>query len=209
MVPEFDVEIGHRHELSDLISGLTAADVASGFTEHHDYHCLGLPSWADAEQCLAREAAVLEEATSSDAPDGVEEYLDAILESDDLGYFDLMCVLQGNDVGVAGLSLALSAARTATFYSCSGGVDNNHHASYPMVGVVPDAVRGALITELAKLADCGIDQQLGRWYLYGRSVTALHALGLAIVKHRSAFDAMPDPAWVGGLDEELKRLNDS
>ncbi|MFE1516822.1 hypothetical protein ACFW9I_08375 [[Kitasatospora] papulosa] len=75
--------------------------------------------------------------------------------------------------------------------------------------MVPDALRGALITELVKLTHCGIDQQRGRWYLYGRSVTALHALGQAIVKHRSAFDAMSDPAWVGALDEELKRLNDS
>jgi hypothetical protein len=104
-----------------------------------------------------------------------------------------MCVLQGNDVGVAGLSLALSAARTATFYSCSAGTDN-HHADYPMVGVIPDAERGALIVELAKLADCGVGQRWGRWYLYGRSVTALHALGLAICEAPRNFrrPASPD-----------------
>jgi hypothetical protein len=207
MIPEFDIEIGYDYELAELRSDLTAEDVAGGFTEHHDYHCLGLPSWAEAEECLAREAEILERAASSDAPDGVEELLDEARETDDLGYFDLMCVLQGNNVGVAGLSLALSAARTATFYSCSGGTDD-HHADYPMVGVIPDAERGALIIELAKLEDCGVGQRWGRWYVYGRSVTALHALGQAIIKHREAFDGLPDPTWVEGLAEELEHVDD-
>ncbi|WP_432109838.1 hypothetical protein [Streptomyces sp. AA1529] len=84
---------------------MTAEEGASGFTEHHEYHCLGLPRWAEAEECLESEAEVLERAASPDALDGVEEFLDETRETDDLGYFDLMCVLQGNDVGVAGLSL--------------------------------------------------------------------------------------------------------
>ena len=208
MIPEFDIEIGHDYELSDLrLDDLTAEDVASGFTEHHHYHCLGLPDWAEAEEGLAREAEILKKAASSDAPDGVEELLDTIRETDDLEYFDLMCVLQGNDVGVAGLSIALSAARTATFYSCSSGIDRRHHAHYPMVGVAPDAERGAVIIELAKIAGCGVDQHGGRWYLYSRSVTALHALGQAIVERREAFDALPDPTWVEGLAEQLERAD--
>lgn len=208
MIPEFEIAIGHNYQLARLSDDLTAEEVANGFTEHHEYHCLGLPSWAEAEECLEREAEVLERAASSDAPDGVEEFLDETRETDDLGYFDLMCVLQGNDVGVAGLSLALSAARTATFYSCSGGIDHRHHAEHPLVGVAPDPERGALIIELAKLAGCGVDQRGGRWYLYGRSVTDLHALGRAIVEHREAFDALPAPAWVEGLAEELERADD-
>lgn len=125
-------------------------------------------------------------------------------ETDDLGYFDLICVLQGNDVGVTGLGLAVSAARAATFYSCSGGIDPHHHADYLMVGVVPDAERGSLIIGFAKLAGCGIDQHWGRLYLSGRSVTALHALGQAIVEHREAFDALPARHGSRGLAEELE-----
>ncbi|WP_413101962.1 hypothetical protein [Streptomyces sp. Inha503] len=207
MIPKFGIEIGYDYEPADIRSGLTAEDVAGGFTEHHGYHCLGLPGWAEAEECLAREAEILARAASSDASGGVEELLDAMRESADLAYFDLMCALQGNDVEVAGLSLALSAARTATFYSCSGETAN-HHADYPMVGVAPDAERGALIIELAKPAGCGVGQRRGRWYLYSRSVTALHALGQAIVEHREAFDSLPDPTWVEGLDEALEHVDD-
>lgn len=208
MIPDFEVEIAHNYELAGLEGDLTAEEVAHGFTEHHGYHCLGLPSWAEAEECLEREGEVLERAASSDAPDGVEELLDETRETDDLGYFDLMSVLHGNDVGVAGLSLALSAARTATFYSCSGDLGHRHHADHPMVGVAPDPERGALIIELAKLAGCGVTQHWGRWYLYSRSVNDLHALGRAIVERREAFDALPPPAWVEGLAGELEHVDD-
>ncbi|MFF4699858.1 hypothetical protein [Streptomyces chattanoogensis] len=207
MLPEFDVEIGYDYELVDLRTDLTAEKVAAGFVEHHDYRCLGLPSWEEAAECLVREAEILERATRSSAPDGIEEILTAVEEEDDMEFAELMSVFHWNDVGVAGVSLALSAARTATFYSCASGLDN-HHADHPMVGVVPDLQRAALIAELAEGAGCGIGQHWGRWYLYAKSVTALHALGQSILEHREAFDALPQPAWVEGLEEELERVND-
>ncbi|WPO72383.1 hypothetical protein [Streptomyces sp. KN37] len=207
MIPEFDVEVGFDYELADLKADLTARKVATGFVEHHDYRCLGLPSWEEAEACLLNEAEILERAARSSAPDGIEEILSAVEEADDVEFAEVMSAFRWNDVGVAGLSLALSAARTATFYSCSSGLDN-HHADYPMVGVVPDAERAALIAELAERTGCGVGQQWGRWYLYAKSVTALHALGQAVLERREAFDAMPQPTWVEGLEEELERVND-
>ncbi|MFC7308458.1 hypothetical protein ACFQVC_30090 [Streptomyces monticola] len=208
MVPEFEVEISHHYELAELRTELTAEDVASGFVEHHDYQCLGLPSWQEVAACLAEEAEILERAARSSAPDGIEEILDALHEEDGVGFAELMSVFHWNDIGVAGASLALSAARTATFYSCSSGLDHRHHAKYPMVGFVPDAERATLIAELAERTGCGIGQQWGRWYLYARSVTAFHALGQSILEHRQAFDALPQPTWVEGLEEELERAND-
>lgn len=207
MIPEFDTEIGCDYEMADLRTDLTAEKVAVGFVEHHDYECLGLPSWEEAAECLEREAEILERAARSSAPDGIEEILNAVQDEDDVEFAELMSVFHWNDVGVAGVSLALSAARTATFYSCSGGL-GNHHAEYPMVGVVPDAERAALIVELAEHTGCGVGQQWGRWYLYAKSVTALHALGQSIIEHREAFDALPPPTWVEGLEEELERVND-
>ncbi|MEV6046451.1 hypothetical protein [Streptomyces xanthochromogenes] len=207
MIPEFDVEIDYDYELADLRTDLTTETVAAGFVEHHDYQCLGLPSWEEAADCLAKEAEILERAARSSEPDGIEEILAAVQEEDDVEFAELMSDFQWNDVGVAGVSLALSAARTATFYSCSSGL-GNHHAKYPMVGVVPDAERAALIAELAERAGCGIGQQWGRWYVYAKSVTALHALGRLILVHREAFDALPQPMWVEGLEEELERVND-
>ncbi|GAA3961715.1 hypothetical protein GCM10023085_50180 [Actinomadura viridis] len=207
MVPEFDVEIGYDFEVADLRTNLTAAAVASGFTEHHEYECLGLPSWEEATNCLAREAEVLERAARSSEPDGIEEILVAVQEEGDLEYSEFMASFYWNDVGVAGLSLALSAARTATFYSCSSGLDNQHHAEYPMVGVIPDAERAALMARLAKRTGCGIGQQWGRWYVYAKSVTAIHALGQSVLEHREAFDALPQPTWVEGLEDELERLS--
>ncbi|MBK5990421.1 MULTISPECIES: hypothetical protein [Streptomyces] len=207
MIPEFEVEIGYDYELVELRTDLTAEDVAAGFVEHHDYECLGLPSWEEAAECLAREAEILEQAARSSAPDGIDTILVAVQEEDDVGFAELMSEFRWNDVGVAGVSLALSAARTATFYSCASGL-GHHHAKYPTVGVVPDAERAALLAELAERAGCGIGQQRGRWYLYARSVTAFHALGQSILKHREAFDTLPQPGWADGLEEELERIND-
>ncbi|MEI5098611.1 hypothetical protein RB200_07975 [Streptomyces sp. PmtG] len=209
MIPEFDVEISYDYELAALRTDLTAKKVADGFVEHHDYECLGLPNWEETAECLAREAEILEWAARSSAPDGIEEILNAVREEDDVEFAELMSAFSWNDVGVAGVSLALSAARTATFYSCSSGLDNSHHAKYPMVGVVPDAERAALIAELAERAGCGIGQQWGRWYLYARSVTAFHALGESILERREAFDALPQPTWVEGLEAELERISDN
>ncbi|MFC9232574.1 hypothetical protein ACFTZI_27005 [Streptomyces decoyicus] len=207
MIPEFDVEISYDYELADLRTDLTAEEVATGFVDHHDYQCLGLPSWEEAAECLDREAEILKRAACSSAPDGIEEILNAVEEEDDVEFAELMSVFHWNDVGVAGVSLALSAARTATFYSCSSGLAN-HHAEYPTLGVVPDAERAARIAELARRSGCGVGQLWGRWYLYAKSVTAFHALGQSILEHREAFDALPQPTWVQGLEEELERVND-
>lgn len=206
MIPEFDVEIGYDYDLADLRADLTAEKVAAGFVEHHDYECLGLPGWEEVAECLSREAEILEEGARSSAPGGIEEIVAAVQEADDVGFAEFMSDFRWNDVGVAGVSLALSAARTATFYSCSSGL-GKHHARYPMVGVVPDVERAKLIVALARSTGCGVGQQGGRWYLYARSVTALHALGQSILERREAFDALPTPAWAEGLEEELERIS--
>jgi hypothetical protein len=208
MIPEFEVEIVHDYELVGLRTDLTAETVAAGFVEHHDYQCLGLPRWEEVTACLAREARILERAARSGAPDGIEEVLTEVHERDDVEFAELMSAFNWNDVGVAGVSLALSAAKAATFYSCSSGLGKTHHAKYPTVGVLPDAQRAAMIADLAKRSDCGVDQQWGRWYLYARSVSALHDLGQAVLGCREAFDALPAPAWAEGLEEELERVSE-
>ncbi|CAG7649301.1 hypothetical protein [Actinacidiphila bryophytorum] len=205
MIPEFHVDIRRDYDLKTLITGLSAEEVARGFTEHHEYECLGLPSWEEAAECLTEEAAFLERAGNSDAPDGVEALLDELRDADDIGYAELMAyTFRWNDVGVAGLSLALSAARIATFYSCSSGLDQRHHAEYPMVGAVPDRERADLLARLIEENRCGVDQVYGRWYLYGRSVKDMHALGRAVLAARDAFDAQPRPSWTEGLAEFLE-----
>ncbi|MCX4664738.1 hypothetical protein OG711_21645 [Streptomyces uncialis] len=169
---------------------------------------LGLPSWQDVAECLSTEAEILAQAAQSSAPDGIKEVLDAIDDEDGVEFAELMAAFYGNDVGVAGLSLALNAARGATFYSCSSGLDSHHHAEYPLVGVVPDAQRASLLAELVERAGCGMGQQWGRWYLYAESVSSMHTLGQLILEQREAFDALPEPKWVDGLAEQLERIND-
>ncbi|MFD5492585.1 hypothetical protein ACFWH4_06540 [Streptomyces sp. NPDC127091] len=209
MIPEFDVDIRRGYDLETLRTGLSAEDVARGFTDHHEYECLGLPSWEEAAECLTEEAAFLERAGRSDAPDGVEAILHELQDADDVGYAELMAyTFYWNDVGVAGLSLALSAARTATFYSCSSGLDEHHHAEYPMVGAVPDPERASLLARLIEENGCGVDQEYGRWYVYGRSIKDMHGLGKAVLVARDAFDALPHPLWVEGLADLLEELAD-
>ncbi|MFF6894303.1 hypothetical protein ACFY8Z_27105 [Streptomyces microflavus] len=209
MIPEFDVDICVDYDLAALRTGLSAEDVAGGFTEHHEYECLGLPSWEQAEECLKEEAAFLERAGKSDAPDGLAAIFYELQEADDIGYVELMAhTFYWNDVGVAGLSLALSAARVATFYSCSSGLGHRHHARYPMVGAVPDLERAGLLARLITQAGCGVGQESGRWYIYGRSVGDTHNLGKAILDARDAFEALPEPSWTEGLAELLEELAD-
>ncbi|MFE6129038.1 hypothetical protein ACFQ6Q_12310 [Streptomyces sp. NPDC056437] len=207
MIPEFDVDIRRDYDVETLHTGLSAEDVARGFTDHHEYECLGLPSWEQAAECLTQEATFLARAGRSDAPEGVEAILDELRDADDLGYAELMAyTFRWNDVGVAGLSLALSAARIATFYSCSGGLDEHHHAERPTVGAVPDPERARLLARLAEEHSCGVEQKYGRWYIYGRSVTDMHGLGRAVLVARDAFDALPQPSWTEGLSQLLEEL---
>lgn len=209
MIPKFDVDIRRDHDLETLHTGLSPEDVARGFTEHHEYECLGLPSWEEAAECLTEEAAFLERAAKSDAPDGVEAILQELQDADDIGYAEMMAyTFHWNDVGVAGLSLALSAARIATFYSCSSGLDEHHHAECPMVGAVPDPERARLLARLAEEHSCGIEQKCGQWYIYGRSVKDMHGLGRAVLVARDAFDALPQPSWTEGLAQLLEELAD-
>ncbi|MDH6123641.1 hypothetical protein [Kitasatospora sp. GP82] len=207
MIPEFDVQIQSNYDLSTLRVGLTAEDVSEGFTEHHQYECIGLPSWDDAEECLRAEAEVMDQAQKSAAPDGVEAILDDLMETDDVGYAEMTTYsFFGNDVGVAGLSVALGAARVATFYSCSSGLGKQHHSEYPMVGAVPDHPRAVLLAELIEQNGCGVGQELGRWYIYGRSIWDMHALAKAILTERDMFDSLPRPSWVKGLAELLEEM---
>ncbi|MEU3390419.1 hypothetical protein [Streptomyces albidoflavus] len=206
MIPTFDVEIEYNYEITQLLTGLTAADVATGFTDHHEYRCLGVPTWDEAAECLDSEEIVLGQAAESEALDGIEAVLNELSDSvDGVDYAEFNQSLHWNDAGVAGLSCALSAARAVTFYSCSGSLERGrHHARYPMVGVVPDAERAELIAELARRAECGIRQHEGCWYLYSKSVTDMHALARQIVEQRGVFDMMPAPQWVFGLEEKLE-----
>ncbi|MEY9938559.1 hypothetical protein [Streptacidiphilus sp. MAP5-3] len=202
MIPEFRVDVDLDYDLEALRTDLDAEDVVEGFTEHHEYECMGLPSWDDALDCLAEEGSLLARAEKSDAADGVRVLLDELRESDDIGYAELTgIVFSNNDPGVAGLSTALSAARVATFYSCSAG--GNHHAEYPMVGAVPDRARAELLVDLIRKSGCGVGQTYGRWYIYSRSVWQTHALAKAIIDSRELFDVIPAPAWTDGLQEML------
>lgn len=208
MIPEFNVDIRRDYDIEKLCAGLNAEDVARGFTDHHEYECLGLPSWEEAGECLKEEASLLERAEESNAPDGVDAVLHDLQETDDVGYAELMAyTFRSNDVGVAGLSLALSAARIATFYSCSSGLDGHHHAEYPIVGAAPDSERASLLARLIEENGCGVDQEYGRWYIYGRSIKDLHGLGRAVLAARDAFDALPQPHWTEGLVEFLEELD--
>ncbi|WP_369377838.1 hypothetical protein [Streptomyces sp. cg36] len=209
MIPEFDMDIHRAYDLQALRTDLSAEDVARGFTDHHEYECLGLPSWEEAAECLAEEEVLLDRAEKSDAPDAVQAMLDELQEADDVSHAELMAyTFRWNDVGVAGLSLALSAARIATFYSCSSGLDERHHAEYPMVGAVPDPERARLLARLIEENSCGVGQENGRWYIYGRSVRYMHGLGKAVLAARSAFDSLPQPSWTEGLTELLEELGD-
>ncbi|WP_019930113.1 hypothetical protein [Nocardia sp. BMG111209] len=206
MIQESDIQIGYSYETAELRVDLTASDVAAGFTDHHDYQCLSMLGWPEAADCLATEEGILHQAALSSEADGVEAILKDLAEEDDVQYSELMAAVGYLDIGVAGLSFALSASGAATFYSCSGG-SGHHHADYPIVGVIPDAARATAIARLAKSAGCGIDQIHGRWYIFGRSVYEMHNLGQLIYESRKLFDSFRRPEWFVGLADAIADID--
>ncbi|MEU6572525.1 hypothetical protein [Streptomyces sp. NPDC046805] len=107
-----------------------------------------------------------------------------------------------NDIGVAGLSLALSAARSPLSTPVPAG---------STIVITPSTQWSALCqisSGLIEQSGCGVGQEYRRWYIYGRSVRETHRLGKAVFDARAAFEALPQPSWTEGLTELLEEIAD-
>jgi hypothetical protein len=100
--------------------------------------------------------------------------------------------LDGLEVGVAGLTYALSASRCLTAASCRSHVGTHSWADYPVVLFAAPEWRIEILAELAASEGCGIEPGRDMAAIYSRSITELHSLAELIVNERGRFRRVPD-----------------
>jgi hypothetical protein len=114
---------------------------------------------------------------------------------------DLNWLFRGLDVGVAGLSLVLSAARYATCFSCRThpSIAGDH---MPQVIMAAEPQRVRVLVGLAERAGCGVESMEGGLVcVYAASVRHLHALAQALLAARAELEQLPPPAWLPRVQE--------
>ncbi|RVX44927.1 hypothetical protein EDD27_7694 [Nonomuraea polychroma] len=207
MVPEFDVGCYVDYD-AERLPEVTAQDVAT-FCAHgfnREYTPLFDVTWEDAEYTLEIERTALDRAGQADDGEGFEAALEAFTdeawENEDDGYF---VYIQGLDLGVAGLVMAIIAAGATTYTSCRGRVPGSrHHHPHPHVGVVLDRNRASLFAELVLAAGCCLyTSEYGDLAIGAPSVDHCHQLAKMIVERKAAFEELPAPTWREGLEEFL------
>ncbi|MBE1533213.1 hypothetical protein [Actinomadura algeriensis] len=208
MVPEFNVESYVDYDPARLRE-ITAEDVATypGPGYNQEYEPLVDVSWADARATLEIERAALDRAGKAEDAAGFEDILEAVAdeayEEEDNAF--AWCV-QGLDLGVAGLAMALVAAGGATYTSCRGRAPGSIHLQeHPLVGVVLDAPRAALVAEFVLAAGCCLYMDRdGHLAVGAPTVEHCHRLAKLIVEKSELFDRFPPQSWREGLEELLE-----
>ncbi|GAB3428310.1 hypothetical protein [Flindersiella endophytica] len=191
MLPTYDVDPAVDVDERQL-DVLTPYEVVHGFAAIAGYHPLIEINWDEARECVEAEERWFERASKAADAAEFDEILGTAPEIEADGDGDWL--FRWNEVGAAGLVLALSAAGYATCTSCRGHVGLTHERA-PQVGLSTEPERLRLSVDHARRADCGVETSGGLVWVYGRSVADLHALARLILDERVVFDALPDPPW--------------
>jgi hypothetical protein len=180
---------------------LTAYQVVNGFAVVRDYRPLIDVGWDDARECVEAEARWLDRAAKAATAEEFDRILAGAAEEEAPDDFDWL--FRGLDVGVAGLTLALSAACYATCLSC-----RTHPSKagdhMPQVIMAADPQRVRVLAEYAAHTHCGVESMEGGLVcVYAASVEHLHALAQAMLGARAELEELPQPAWRLRVQEYL------
>lgn len=94
----------------------------------------------------------------------------------------------GLDLGVAGVTIALSAGRCIPFSSCNAGAfGGHHHESHPVVAFYARPEMVDLLLVCAEEAGCGLENGDGYLIVYDQTIDGLISFGGAIIAHRKEF----------------------
>lgn len=199
VVPEIDVD-------EAALTSLTAYGVVYGFSVVRDYEPLIDIRWEEARRCVEAEARWLQWASGAQDAVRFDEILEAAPDEEAPDDFDWL--FRGNDVGVAGLVLVLSAAGYATCYSCRG------HAKLagtpvPQVRLGTEPERLRLLVRYVRQAGCGmtVDGD-GLASIYARSVSEPHALARLMLGDHTVFETLAPPPWRARAMEALEMGDD-
>ena len=180
---------------------LTAYQVVSGFAVVRDYQPLIDVGWDDARECVEAEARWLDRAAKAPTAEEFDRILSCAAEEEAPDDFDWL--FRGLDVGVAGLTLVLSAACYATCFSCRTHPSRaGDHMPQVIMAAEPQRVR--VLASYAARAHCGVESAEGGLVcVYATSVEHLHALAQAMLAARAELEKLSQPAWRPRVQEYL------
>lgn len=166
----------------------TAYQVVNGFAVVRDYQPLIDVEWDDARECVEAEARWLDRAAKASTAAEFDRILSSAAAEEAPDDFDWL--FRGLDVGVAGLTLVLSAAYYATCFSCRThpSMAGDHT---PLVIMAAEPQRVRVLAGYAARAGCAA------------SVEHHHALAQAMLAARAELEELPQPSWRPRVQEYL------
>jgi hypothetical protein len=200
VIPEYDVTPAIDVDYASL-RVLTAYQVVEGFAVVRDYQPLIDVGWDDARECVEAEARWLDRAAKAPTAEEFDRILSCAAEEEAPDDFDWL--FRGLDVGVAGLTLVLSAACYVTCFSCRTHPSRaGDHMPQVIMAAEPQRVR--VLAGHAERAGCGVESMDGGLVcVYAASVRHLHALAQAMLDARAELEELPQPAWRPRVQEYL------
>lgn len=216
MIPRFDVEVSI--EVPDGDCGYPRSEDISeeGFGYFRGGWFIGRAYLKDAQSVVSAEIEILEilteladdtqsyeesallvespPGTQDELPDGVRmsDLMRFIVPDDENPDGTSGSGLWGLEVGVAGLTYALSATGFLTAASC-----RSHHptswSDCPVVFFAAHAWRATLLAELAGQHGCGVAPGREMLTVYAPSVENLTSLASAVLAERTSFRRNPNP----------------
>lgn len=200
MIPEYDVTPTIDVDYASLRI-VTAYQVVEGFAVVRDYQPLIDVGWDDARECVDAETRWLDRAAKSPSAEEFDQILAGAAEEEAPDDFDWL--FRGLDVGVAGLSLVLSAARYATCFSCRAHPSRAADRT-PQVIMAAEPQRVRVLAGYAERAGCGVESMEGGLVcVYAASISHLHALSQALLAARPELEELPPPVWLPRVQEYL------
>jgi hypothetical protein len=154
--------------------------------------------WLDDVAASSADFEQLASAIESQDPELISEPLRAAAFERGVGRFlgqeDDVSPLDCLEIGVAGLTHALSTVRCLTAASCRWHMTDHSWSDCPVVLFAARAWRAEILSDLVSEERCGIGSDRDMLTIYGASVRDTHRLADRIVAERRRFRRIPD-AW--------------
>ena len=210
MIPVIEIDAEIPSPLPECVMPTAEEISEEGFGFFRGTWFIGHVSTADAQFALREEAELLRilDATAS-SPEEFEELASAIeaneidqleeplrlvaLEHGLEGVLDgELAPLDGLEIGVAGLTHALSSIGCLTAASCRSHNAAQSWSDCPVVFFAAPQWRVELLADLIAAAGCGLRADRGMLSIFAPSILHMHALGQSIVSERKRFRRKPD-----------------
>lgn len=136
-------------------------------------------------------AAAIESGEAEDLPGDLRRRAEGAGLASYLDDADDVAAVGGLEIGVSGLTHALSAVGCLTAASCRSHATDRSWSDCPVIFFAAPAWRLAILAELIRDAGCGLDADRGMLQIYAPSIREMHRLANLIVQERVRFRKRP------------------